>query len=112
MKTGVRCSQRAQSLHTPYARYFIADLLQFQFHRALCCTAGYTGPLHRCSIYANKAAGAKLKAMLTLGESRLWPEALKSMRDEDRMDASAILDYFAPLKKWLDGQNAAWQKRE
>ncbi len=92
---------------TPYARYFIADVLQFQFHRALCKAAGYSGPLHRCSIYGNKAAGARLRAMLSLGESRPWPEALKSMTGEDRMDASAILEYFAPLKTWLDQQNAA-----
>jgi len=95
----------------PYARYFVADVLQFQFHRALCKAAGYTGPLHRCSIYGNAAAGAKLRAMLALGASRPWPEALKSMTGEDRMDASAILDYFAPLKAWLDQQNAERSKR-
>ncbi len=94
-----------------YARYFIADVLQFQFHRGLCKAAGYTGPLHRCSIYGNAAAGAKLRAMLALGASRPWPEALKSMTGEDRMDASAILDYFAPLKAWLDQQNAERSKR-
>jgi peptidyl-dipeptidase A len=94
-----------------YARYFVADVLQFQFHRALCKMAGYTGPLHRCSIYGNAAAGAKLRAMLTLGASRPWPEALKSMTGEDRMDASAILDYFAPLKAWLDEQNAERSRR-
>jgi len=97
--------------NTPYARYFIADVLQFQFHRALCKAAGYTGPLHRCSIYGNAAAGAKLRAMLALGESRPWPEALQSMTGEERMDASAILDYFAPLKTWLDAQNAARAQR-
>jgi peptidyl-dipeptidase A len=90
----------------PYTRYFIAEVLQFQFHRALCKAAGYTGPLHRCSIFASQAAGAKLRAMLALGASRPWPEALQSMTGEDRMDASAILEYFAPLKTWLDQQNA------
>ena len=92
--------------NVPYTRYFIADVLQFQFHRALCKEAGYTGPLHRCSIYGNKAAGEKLKKMLELGQSRPWPEALKTMTGEDKMDATAILDYFAPLKAWLDEQNA------
>jgi peptidyl-dipeptidase A len=97
--------------NTPYARYFLADILQFQFHRSLCKAAGYTGPLHRCSIYGNKEAGARLRAMLALGESRPWQEALHSMTGEDRMDASAILDYFAPLKTWLDEQNAARARR-
>lgn len=96
--------------NTPYARYFLAHILQFQFHRALCREAGYNGPLNRCSIYGNKAAGEKLKAMLAMGQSKPWPEALKAMTGEDKMDATAILDYFAPLKKWLDEQNAAMSK--
>ncbi len=91
--------------NVPYARYFLADILQFQFHRALCREAGYKGPLNRCSIYGNKAAGEKLKAMLAMGQSRPWPVALKALTGEDRMDATAIIDYFAPLKAWLDEQN-------
>ena len=91
--------------NTPYARYFLATILQFQFHRALCREAGYKGPLNRCSIYDNKEAGAKLQKMLALGQSRPWPEALKLLTGEEKMDATAILDYFAPLKKWLDAQN-------
>ncbi len=91
--------------NTPYARYFLAALLQFQFHRALCKTAGNTGPLNRCSIYGNKAAGEKLKAMLAMGQSKPWPDALKALTGEDKMDATAIIDYFAPLKTWLDAQN-------
>ena len=91
--------------NTPYARYFIADILQFQFHRGLCRIAGYKGPLHRCSIYNNKEAGAAFQKMLAMGASRPWPEALKALTGEDKMDASAILDYFAPLKAWLDEQN-------
>ncbi len=91
--------------NVPYARYFLADILQFQFHRALCREAGYKGPLHRCSIYNNKAAGARLNKMLEMGQSRPWPEALEVMTGENQMDATAILDYFAPLKAWLDEQN-------
>ena len=92
--------------NTPYARYFLASILQFQFHRALCREAGFSGPLYQCSIYGNKKAGEKLKSMLALGLSRPWPEALKAMTGEDKMDATAIIDYFAPLKTWLDEQNA------
>ena len=91
--------------NTPYARYFLADILQFQFHRGLCRIAGYQGPLHRCSIYNNAAAGAALRKMLAMGQSRPWPEALKTLTGEDKMDATALLDYFAPLQKWLDEQN-------
>lgn len=91
--------------NVPYMRYFLADILQFQFHRALCKESGFTGPLHRCSIYSSKTAGAKLAKMLEMGQSRPWPEALEAIAGEKQMDASAILDYFAPLKAWLDEQN-------
>jgi peptidyl-dipeptidase A len=91
--------------NTPYARYFLAAILQFQFHRALCREAGFSGPLYQCSIYGNKKAGEKLKAMLAMGASEPWPAALKAMTGEDKMDATAIIDYFAPLKSWLDEQN-------
>lgn len=94
------------SANVPYTRYFLADVLQFQFHRALAKTAECAaGPLHRCSIYGNKKAGERLNRMLSLGMSRPWPEALEAITGQRQMDASAILDYFAPLQKWLDAQN-------
>ncbi len=92
--------------NVPYTRYFLADILQFQFHRALAQTAGCKEPLHRCSVFDNKDAGKRLNAMLEMGQSKPWPEALKAITGQSRMDATAILDYFAPLKKWLDEQNA------
>jgi peptidyl-dipeptidase A len=91
--------------NVPYTRYFLADILQFQFHRALSKIAGCTGPLNRCSIYDNKEAGRRLNAMLEMGESRPWQDALETLTGQREMDATAILDYFAPLKKWLDEQN-------
>jgi peptidyl-dipeptidase A len=91
--------------NVPYTRYFLAHILQFQFHRALSQAAGCTGPLNRCSIYDNKAAGAKLAAMLEMGASRPWQEAIEKLTGSRQMDASAIRDYFAPLQKWLDEQN-------
>ncbi len=91
--------------NVPYMRYFLARILQFQFHRALCREAGIQGPLHRCSIYGNKAAGERLNKMLAMGLSKPWPEALETLTGEKQMDATALADYFAPLKTWLDEQN-------
>jgi len=91
--------------NVPYMRYFLADILQFQFHRALAQTAGCTSPLNRCSIYGNKEAGAKLNGMLQMGLSQPWQDALEEIAGARQMDASAIRDYFAPLEKWLDEQN-------
>jgi peptidyl-dipeptidase A len=90
--------------NVPYTRYFLADILQFQFHRALAKIAGCTMPLHRCSIYQSKEAGARLDAMLKLGASKPWPDALEALTGSRQMDATAILDYFAPLKAYLDEQ--------
>jgi peptidyl-dipeptidase A len=89
----------------PYSRYFLARILQFQFYRAMCREAGFTGPLYRCSFYGNKAAGEKLNKMLAMGASKPWPEALEALTGEKKMDGAALLEYFAPLKTWLDEQN-------
>ena len=91
--------------NTPYARYFLARVYQFQFYRAMCQAAGYTGPLNRCSVYGSKEAGARLNAMLELGQSKPWPEAMKVMTGEDKADASAMVEYFKPLLEWLKAQN-------
>jgi peptidyl-dipeptidase A len=91
--------------NVPYTRYFLAHILQFQFHRALAKEAGCTSPLHRCSIYGSKEAGTKLNTMLAMGASKPWPEALAALTGSRQMDATAIVDYFAPLQKWLDEQN-------
>ena len=91
--------------NTPYMRYFLAHILQFQFHRALCKKAGFTGPLNECSIYNNKEAGAAYQKMLALGASKPWQDALEQLTGSRDMDASAILEYFAPLQKWLEEQN-------
>ncbi len=95
--------------NTPYMRYFLARVLQFQFYRALCKKAGHTGPLHECSFYGNKAAGEAFTNMLKLGSSKPWQEALFQLTGEKSMDASAILEYFAPLQKWLEEQNKGQQ---
>lgn len=97
---------------TPYIRYFLARIYQFQFHRALCRAAGHKGSLETCSIYGNKEAGAKLRAMLSLGASKPWPEALAVLSGESRADASAMLDYFKPLQTFLEaetkGETCGW----
>lgn len=91
--------------NTPYLRYFLAHVLEFQLHRALCKEAGYTGPLYACSVYGNQAAGAKLKALLSMGASQPWPDALEAATGQRELDASAIVEYFEPLAKYLAEQN-------
>ncbi len=91
--------------NVPYIRYFLAHILQFQFHRALVRAAGVSGPLHRASIFGSRAAGDRLRAMLELGSSRAWPDALEVLTGERRMDGTALVEYFRPLQRWLDEQN-------
>jgi len=99
--------------NVPYMRYFLADILQFQFYRSLCDAAGYKGPLSQCSIYGNKEAGAKYWKMLSQGAQQPWQQTLKELTGKEEMDASAIIDYFAPLYAWLQEQNkgktCGWQ---
>ncbi|WP_222565070.1 M2 family metallopeptidase [Novilysobacter antarcticus] len=99
--------------NTPYTRYFLSHVLQFQFYKSLCDAAGYTGPLNECSFYGNKAAGEKLQAMLAKGASQPWQQTMKELTGTERMDASAVLEYFAPLQEWLqqqnEGQTCGWQ---
>ena len=92
--------------NTPYTRYFLARILQFQFYKAACDQAGWKGPLHRCSFYGNKEVGAKLNAMLEMGASKPWPDALEAFTGSREMSGKAMAEYFAPLKAWLDKQNA------
>lgn len=95
--------------NVPYMRYFLAAVLQFQFHKALCAKAGYHGPLYECSIYGNKDAGAAYMKMLSLGASKPWQDALSELTGTREMDASPILEYFAPLQGWLAEQNKGQQ---
>jgi peptidyl-dipeptidase A len=95
--------------NTPYARYFLAHILQFQFYRAAADQVGWKGPLHRCSFYGNKAVGERLNKMLAMGSSRPWPDALEAFAGSRQMDGSALIAYFQPLMKWLEEQNKGRQ---
>lgn len=89
----------------PYTRYFLARLLQFQFYKAACDQSGWKGPLHRCSFYGNKEVGARLNRMLEMGASKPWPDALQTFTGSREISGKAMMEYFAPLKTWLDAQN-------
>ena len=91
--------------NTPYMRYFLAHILQFQFHKAACDMAGFEGPLHQCSIYGNEEVGRRFNAMMEMGASKPWPDALEAFTGARDMDGSAILEYFAPLMSYLEEQN-------
>ena len=91
--------------NVPYTRYFLAHILEFQFYRALCRESGYKGPLNRCTFYGSKEAGAQFNKMLAMGQSKPWPDALEVLTGERQTDGTALLEYFTPLKQWLEEQN-------
>jgi peptidyl-dipeptidase A len=95
--------------NTPYTRYFLAHIYQFQFQRAACRIAGWAGPLHRCSVFDRKDVGEKFNVMLEAGRSQPWPQTLEAFTGEKRTDASAIIAYFQPLDAWLTKQNKGEQ---
>jgi len=94
----------------PYIRYFVSTILQFQFYQSLCQTAGNTGPLHRCDFYNSKEAGTKLGNMLAVGSSIPWPDALELVAGTREMSVQPLLEYFRPLRVWLEEQNAGYPK--
>ena len=79
----------------------------------MCDAAGFEGALHECSIYGNKEAGKRLGAMLAMGASRPWPDALQKLTGKREMDAAPLIEYFGPLLAWLEQQNqgrdCGWQ---
>ena len=95
--------------NTPYTRYFLSHVLQFQFYKSLCDAAGHKGPLYQCSFYGNKEAGKRYWAMLSKGASQPWQQTMKELTGGEKMDAGAVLEYFAPLQTWLKQQNAGKQ---
>ena len=92
--------------NTPYTRYYLAKILQYQFHESLCNQMGFEGPLHECSIYDNELAGEKLRSMLALGQSQEWQTALEALTGTRELSGKSMLNYYQPLKDWLDIQNA------
>jgi peptidyl-dipeptidase A len=95
--------------NTPYTRYFLSHVLQFQFYKSLCDAAGHTGPLYECSFYGNAEAGRKFQAMLQAGSSQPWQATLKTLTGSEQIDGGAVLEYFAPLQEWLKQQNQGKQ---
>jgi peptidyl-dipeptidase A len=91
--------------NTPYMRYFLARILQFQFYKAACDMVGWKGPLHRCSFYGSKEVGKRFNAMLEMGQSRPWPEALDAFTGQRQMDGAAMVAYFQPLMTRLQQEN-------
>ena len=95
--------------NTTYERYFFARVLQFQFYKAACDIAGWKGPLHRCTFYGNKQVGQRLNAMLAMGASHPWPDALEAFTGTREISGKPMLEYFAPLQAWLQQQNQGKQ---
>ena len=91
--------------NTPYTRYYLARIMQYQFHEALCNEAKFDGPLHECSIYGNKDAGEKIISTMAMGQSAPWQDAFENLTGSRQLSGNSILNYYAPLKDWLDEQN-------
>ena len=91
--------------NTPYTRYYLARIMQYQFHEALCNTIGFDGPLHECSIYGDKQAGEKIISTMAMGQSLPWQDAFENLTGKRELSGSSVMNYYKPLKDWLDKQN-------
>jgi len=91
--------------NTPYTRYYLAKIMQYQFHESLCNEMGFEGPLHECSIYDNPEAGVKIRNMLAMGQSKPWQDAFEALTGERALSGRSILNYYKPLQDWLEKEN-------
>ena len=91
--------------NTPYTRYYLASIMQYQFHEALCNLIDYDGYLHECSIYGNKEAGDKIITTMAMGQSLPWQDAFENLTGSRQLSGKSIMNYYAPLKEWLDEEN-------
>ena len=91
--------------NTPYTRYYLARIMQYQFHEALCNAMNFDGPLHECSIYGNEIAGEKIISTMAMGQSQPWQDAFENITGSRSLSGSSVMNYYKPLKEWLDKQN-------
>ena len=91
--------------NTPYTRYYLASIMQYQFHEALCNLIDYDGYLHECSIYGNKEAGDRIISTMAMGQSLPWQDAFENLTGSRQLSGKSIMNYYAPLKEWLDEEN-------
>ena len=91
--------------NTPYTRYYLASIMQYQFHEALCNLINYDGYLHECSIYGNKEAGDRIISTMAMGQSLPWQDAFENLTGSRQLSGKSIMNYYAPLKEWLDEEN-------
>tara|TARA_E500000075_G_C6990213_1_gene322531 strand:- start:859 stop:2676 length:1818 start_codon:yes stop_codon:yes gene_type:complete len=91
--------------NTPYTRYYLASIMQYQFHEALCNLIDYDGYLHECSIYGNKEAGDRIITTMAMGQSLPWQDAFENLTGTRQLSGKSIMNYYAPLKEWLDEEN-------
>ena len=100
--------------NTPYTRYYLARIMQYQFHESLCNDIGFSGPLHECSIYGNKLAGEKIISTMAMGQSAPWQDAFEKLTGSRNISGDSVMNYYKPLKEWLDIQNndrsCGWEK--
>jgi peptidyl-dipeptidase A len=91
--------------NTPYTRYYLARIMQYQFHESLCNNMGFKGPLHECSIYGDKSAGEKIISTMAMGQSAPWQDAFEKLTGSRNISGKSVMNYYKPLKDWLDIQN-------
>ena len=100
--------------NTPYTRYYLARIMQYQFHESLCNDMGFSGPLHECSIYGDKLAGEKIISTMAMGQSAPWQDAFEKLTGSRNISGESVMNYYKPLKEWLDTQNndrsCGWEK--
>lgn len=86
-----------------YYKYAIAFAIKYQLHMYIAKNILHQDP-RNCSYYGNKELGAFLYNLMKVGATRDWRQLIREATGED-LSAKAMLEYYAPLMKYLQEQN-------
>jgi peptidyl-dipeptidase A len=86
-----------------YHKYAAAFAIKYQLHQHLARKVLHQDP-RNCNFNGDKDVGAFLYRIMRLGATRDWRAIIKDATGEE-LSGQAMLDYYAPLLKWLQEQN-------
>jgi len=86
-----------------YYSYAIAEVFKHQLHDYIARKILHQPP-QSCNYANNQQVGDFLRSIMVKGDTQDWRKVLKEATGED-LSTRAMVEYYAPLMKWLEEQN-------
>ncbi|MEO6332304.1 MAG: M2 family metallopeptidase, partial [Gemmatimonadaceae bacterium] len=86
-----------------YYDYALSFALLFQMHNHIAKDILKQDP-RNTNYYGNTGVGDFLRTLMAPGASRPWRDVLRETTGQE-LNANAMMEYFAPLRAWLEEQN-------